>query len=103
MGDEDVARRAKLNAGAVVTVADLEVMFPLLDAALVRSIATDVPTPQHAIETLLALNDAMSEPVAGGPRASTPPPRDLGVEDYEKFPSLLDADGWQVVCRKDFE
>merc|ERR1719221_1573634 len=101
--DEETVQHTELSAGAVATVDDLEAMFLLLDAALVRSIAADVPTPQHAIETLLALNDAMSEPVAGGPRATAPPARDLGVEDHEKFPSLVDADGWQVACQRDFE
>lgn len=103
--DEEHEQHARRNAGAgsVATVADLEAMFPLLDAALVRGICNDVPTPQQAIETLLALNCAMSAPGTGSMRATTSPARDLGVEDHEKFPSLLDADGWQVAAQRHFD
>mmetsp|Transcript_104747 Transcript_104747/g.182083 ORF Transcript_104747/g.182083 Transcript_104747/m.182083 type:complete len:276 (-) Transcript_104747:96-923(-) len=90
-------------AGSRATTSDLEAMFPALDAALVRTLAAEAPTPQHAIETLLALAAATAEPVAGGERAASPPPRDLGVEDMDKFPSLCDGDGWQVVSKQQLE
>merc|ERR1712216_1116864 len=45
----------------------------------------------------------MSDPAAGAARATTPPPRGLGVGDHQKFPSLVDADGWQVATHRDFE
>jgi hypothetical protein len=90
-------------SGATATNSDLEAMFPALDPALVRSLAAEAPTPQHAIETLLALACAISEPGVDCQRAATPPPRNLGVEDMEKFPSLMDADGWQVVSQHQFD
>jgi len=81
---------------------DLEEMFPMLDAALVRSLRAEAPSAQHAIETLLALAGSCAEPVGGaaagaeaGPVKELPPFK-LGVEDHTKFPSLIDADGWQL-------
>eukprot|EP00811_Abedinium_folium_P005400 NODE_14975_length_1075_cov_4.128692.p1 GENE.NODE_14975_length_1075_cov_4.128692~~NODE_14975_length_1075_cov_4.128692.p1 ORF type:complete len:269 (-),score=86.89 NODE_14975_length_1075_cov_4.128692:166-972(-) len=92
-------------AGAGATAQDLEAMFPLLDTALVHAIFAEGPTPQDAISTLLALSAATAEPHTGGdvPRATTPPPRDIGVDDMSKFPSLMDGDGWQVPSAKLFE
>lgn len=70
----------------------LEAMFPLLDASLVRALAAEAPTQERAVETLLALSAAMSAPGDGqADRATTPPPRLLGVEDHNKFPSLSAA------------
>jgi len=82
---------------------ELEAMFPMLDAALVRSIHADSPSAQHALDTLLALTACSVEPV-GGAAAGKPPAQtnklpkwEVGLEDHNKFPSLLDADGWQCV------
>lgn len=101
--EQERAETKREAAGSRATTSDLEAMFPTLDAALVRTLAAEAPTPQHAIETLLALAAATAEPVAGGERAASPPPRDLGVEDMDKFPSLTDGDGWQVVSKQQFE
>jgi len=104
--ESEAARENAAAAGAGATVSDFEAMFPALDASLVRALVAEAPTPQHAIETLLALAAATAEPVAGSegpPRARTPPPRNLGMEDLNKFPSLIDADGWQVMSRRQIE
>lgn len=104
VAEEQVRAEVKREAaGSRVTTSELEAMFPALDAALVRTLAAEAPTPQHAIETLLALAAATAEPVAGSERAASPPPRDLGVEDMDKFPSLCDGDGWQVVSKQQLE
>eukprot|EP00927_Polykrikos_kofoidii_P064041 TRINITY_DN59036_c0_g1_i1.p1 TRINITY_DN59036_c0_g1~~TRINITY_DN59036_c0_g1_i1.p1 ORF type:complete len:303 (-),score=64.19 TRINITY_DN59036_c0_g1_i1:104-958(-) len=103
--EKEAAKNTQAAAGSSAKGSDLEAMFPLLDSSLVRSIMADSPTPQHALETLLALSEAVSEPVVGGeppPRAATPPPRMVGVEDHEKFPSLVDRDGWQIASSRDF-
>merc|ERR1719198_111679 len=81
-----------------VTVEQLEAMFPSLDAALVRVLAADASTPQQAMETLLALMAATTE--AAAPAL---PPRDLGLDDIDAFPSLADADGWQISSRQLFD
>lgn len=101
----ETATVMRAAAGAAASASDLEAMFPMLDASLVRSLFAEAPTPQHAIETLLALSAACSEPVAGGEEArpASPPPRNLGVEDHEKFPTLVDGGGWQVVSQKQLE
>jgi len=92
---------AAANAVASVGAPDLEAMFPMLDAALVRTLQAEAPSAQHAIDMLLALSAAMSEPVAGGqPRATSPPPRQIGVEDHEKFPLLVTSEGWQIVTQR---
>jgi len=80
------------------TAEQLESMFPNLDPVLVRALAADATTPQQAMETLLALSAATAEP------ASVPlPPRDVGLEDIDAFPSLVDADGWQVCSQQLFD
>merc|ERR1719456_1590404 len=56
------------------------------------------PTPQHAMETLLALVAASSEPAA-----PPVPPKDLPLGDMNAFPSLTDSDGWQVVAQSQLE
>jgi hypothetical protein len=81
---------------------DLVAAFPNLDATLVHAIVADSPTTQHALETLLALAGALSEPSGSVPRAA-PPPRDLGTCDLLLFPSLTDSDGWQVPSKRGFE
>mmetsp|Transcript_48696 Transcript_48696/g.86526 ORF Transcript_48696/g.86526 Transcript_48696/m.86526 type:complete len:269 (+) Transcript_48696:127-933(+) len=82
------------------TETDLGAMFPMLDAALVRMLAAEAPTPQRAIETLLALAAATAEPVVSVPSSAA---RNLGVEDMANFPSLCDSDGWQVVSLQQLE
>lgn len=68
----------------------MEDMFPMLDVALVRSIQAESPSAQHALDTLLALT-ASAEPMGGAPM------HEVGLDDHSKFPSLVDADGWQCV------
>lgn len=80
-----------------VTVEQLESMFPSLDAELVRALAADASTPQQAMETLLVLSASTAEPAA-----APLPPRDIGIEDTDAFPSLVDADGWQVSSEQLF-
>lgn len=83
-----VMREVALAEASSVS-SSLEAMFPLLDAALVRALSAEAPTQQQAIETLLVLSASMSEPgEASTTRATMPPPRLLGVEDRDKFPSL---------------
>ncbi|CAJ1400295.1 unnamed protein product [Effrenium voratum] len=77
------------------SVSELQAMFPTLDADLIRVIHAEAPTPQEAVETLLALSVDDDQP-----RAATPPPLDMGMDDHEKFPVLTDAEGWQVVSQK---
>jgi len=95
------AQRAASGSGAGAS--ELEAMFPLLDAGLVRAINAEGPTPQHAIETLLALNVAMAPGDEPRQHAASPPPRQLGVEDEAQFPTLTDSNGWQVVNHKQLE
>lgn len=71
---------------------ELAHMFPTLDADLVRAIASEFPTPMGALDALLALATSSSES-----SEPLPPPRALPLEEMDKFPSLTDADGWQVV------
>lgn len=80
------------------SVDELALMFPSLDPDLVRVIAADFPTPQHAIETLLQLVESASEPTE-----PPLPPKDLPLEDLDLFPSLTDKEGWQVVDQKQFD
>jgi len=101
--EQEIATTRVQATGGTVTISDLEAMFPMLDAGLVNCIYADSRTPQAAIDTLLALSADLSEPVNGIPRVKTPPPRDVGVEDHEKFPSLTDSNGWQVASAKLFE
>lgn len=94
--------RAAAGIG-ITSTKELEAMFPMLDAALVRSIRAESPSAQHALDTLLALAACSAEPVSGaavGETAGPPkelPKWDVGLEDHNKFPSLIDADGWQCV------
>lgn len=84
---------------------ELEAMFPNLDAELVRAIRADAPNAQGAIEVLLALSASAAEVDSGGAATSMPelPPREVGVEDHEQFPSLVDAGGWQVPSGRAFD
>mmetsp|Transcript_75653 Transcript_75653/g.105048 ORF Transcript_75653/g.105048 Transcript_75653/m.105048 type:complete len:259 (+) Transcript_75653:68-844(+) len=75
---------------------ELQAMFPTIDADLIRVLHAEAPTPQQAVETLLALADAATE----GVPVTTPPPLDMGMDDEEKFPVLTDANGWQVVSQR---
>jgi len=79
----------------------MEDMFPMLDVALVRSIQAESPSAQHALDTLLALT-ASAEPMGGARAGNTVgqpkhPTQEVGLDDHNKFPSLVDADGWQCV------
>jgi len=97
--------RAAAGATAASSVSELEAMFPNLDGALVRAIRADAPSAQHALETLLELSAAAADPSCGAleAAATTPlPPINVGVEDHEKFPSLMDKDGWQVGSERAF-
>lgn len=101
---EEYEERAEASAasGSGATGQDLAAMFPALDADLIRAIVADSASTPAAIETLIQLSAATSE-VGPAPRATTPPPRDLGVSDQAQFPSLCDADGWEVVGHRQLE
>lgn len=86
---------------SVLTHQQLEAMFPLLDADLVSSIYTEASSPEVGLNMLLALAGSLGEPAAEA--MPPPPPVDLGVGDENAFPSLTDADGWQVVGRAQLE
>jgi len=88
---------AHVGTDVAVTSGDMVAMFPSIDPALVRILADEARSPQDAIETLLQLSGV------GCQRAATPPPLHLGVEDMEKFPSLVDVDGWQVFSQRHLE
>lgn len=87
-----------VGSGAGATVEELAAMFPSLDPDLVRMLAADSPTPQHAMETMLALVASETEPC--GPPV---PAKDLPIADLGAFPSLTDSDGWQVVTQTQLE
>jgi len=95
------------RAAAAVALKDLEEMFPTLDPVLIRTLHTEAPSAQHAIETLLSLSASSAEPVSRAASSSAAageagtehlaPQWELGVQDHDKFPSLVDSDGWQVL------
>mmetsp|Transcript_107203 Transcript_107203/g.301694 ORF Transcript_107203/g.301694 Transcript_107203/m.301694 type:complete len:267 (-) Transcript_107203:105-905(-) len=91
--------------GASPQIEDLIMMFPVLDPDLVRTLAAEARSPQQAIDTLLALAAAAAEPGGSppGPVGPAPPPPSLGVDDHEKFPTLVDSNGWQVVSQQRIE
>merc|ERR1719420_350534 len=68
-------------------------MFPALDPGLVQAICAEAPSEIEAINTLLALSRDIAEPMPPRPPL---PPREVGVGDVALFPSLVDADGWEV-------
>lgn len=76
---------------------DLMAMFPALEPSLIAAIASEARSQQGAIETLLLLN-AAAEGTGSTPSPSPKPgPR---TDDYEAFPVMLDADGWQVCTSR---
>jgi len=82
------------TASSEQTAVELEELFPDIDKALVHSIRMETRSMQHAIETLLVLSGATAEHVSADSKQS------VGVEDYAKFPCLLDASGWQVCSQR---
>jgi len=101
--EHKAAEELRAASGDAAKSSDLESMFPLLDPCLVRMLYAEAHSPQAALETLLALAAATNEPGAPIQHAASPPPRDLGVEDVHKFPSLCDADGWQIATLRQLE
>jgi hypothetical protein len=110
--NDGFADKHQANCGAVVepsrpavdvTSNDLVAMFPSIDPKLVRTLMEEAQTPQDAIETLLEIAATIGDLGEVGQRVSTPPPLNLGVEDMQQFPTLMDADGWQVVSQHQFE
>jgi len=81
-----------------LSLEELQNMFPSLDASLVRVMVAEARTPEAAMDTLLALAGAIAEP--GVPPSS---PEGPPLEDAEAFPALVDAQGWQVYCRRHLE
>lgn len=71
---------------------DLKAMFPSLESDLVHAIVAESPTWEKALGVLLSLMDDKIDfdnrqvPIAKDP-----------VTDHLGFPSLLDADGWEVI------
>lgn len=77
---------------------EIERMFPSLDPTLVQALMREASSPEVGLNTLLALVSSLSDPAC--PQVQTAlPPRDLGVEDEISFPSLTDAEGWQIVSQ----
>jgi len=73
-------------------VMELEVMFPTIDGALIHALYAEAPSVQHAINALLELSASS----CGEMDATRKVQKDVGIEDHNKFPLLIDADGWQV-------
>lgn len=82
----------------VTTIKDLEDMFPALDPALIHLLAADAGSPLLAMETLLAL--AAAAPAETNQDAL--PAMELGLNDNDAFPCLVDADGWQLPSEQLF-
>jgi len=112
--EEEAERRKEARAnnlaagvGPPSASSELEAMFPALDADLIRAILADAGSTQRALETLLALSAATSDPsgLEASAAASVPklPPRNIGVEDHDKFPCLLDSDGWQAISTREID
>lgn len=76
---------------------ELCAIFPKIDADVVRDVAEQAASLSDAIALLLTLASGDADE-APPPRA---PPQDLN--DAEHFPSLLDAEGWEVVGRQQLE
>lgn len=87
--------------GLTFEVAQLEAMFPTLEAALIHTMVADSPSLNHAVELLLTLTACMSEPVDC--HAFVVPDRDLKLTDGVHFPSLMDTEGWEVAGNKHLE
>lgn len=96
--EEELAEQLTRGSEAIPTVEALESMFPCLEPGLVKALAAEAPTAKVAMETLMSLVASMAEPAR--PCSA---PKDLGLEDAEAFPSLLDADGWQVASHRQLE
>lgn len=84
---------SRASARTHIAVSDMEAMFPSLDSALVHALCAEAASPQHALNTLLALSALSADPE---PTARTIPRQDIGVDDADEFPLLVDSDGWQV-------
>lgn len=77
---------------------DFETMFPSFEPSLLQAIVAESPSWEKALEVLLALaDDNIVVDVCSSPIAKDP------VTDHVGFPTLLDADGWEVVCGVDVE
>lgn len=103
---QEVAQETRTPCGSAETPAtpsEIEGMFPALDAALVRTLYAEASSPEAGMNTLLALSAATNEPGPEGLRPISQLPRDIGVGDESKFPTLTDADGWQIVAPALFE
>jgi uncharacterized protein (DUF4415 family) len=100
---EHCAEVCKKAPSSGITSRDLVTMFPNLDAELIHALRAEDSSVERTMNTLLALSASISEPVNGltakanSREAQKLPVRDLGVEDYNEFPALLDADGWQML------
>eukprot|EP00443_Scrippsiella_acuminata_P004339 CAMPEP_0115249644 /NCGR_PEP_ID=MMETSP0270-20121206/42696_1 /TAXON_ID=71861 /ORGANISM="Scrippsiella trochoidea, Strain CCMP3099" /LENGTH=288 /DNA_ID=CAMNT_0002664991 /DNA_START=55 /DNA_END=921 /DNA_ORIENTATION=+ len=101
------AARAAAGLGPASACSELEAMFPNLDPTLIRALCADAPSEQSAIDTLLALAAASAEPhTVGDAVVAAPvvlPSLNVGLEDHENFPALVDAEGWQVGSQRQFE
>jgi hypothetical protein len=77
---------------------ELQSMFPELEPRLVQEICVEALTPLAAVETLLTI--AQTDPFAGegdcAPCCASRAGRD-STHDHLDFPSLVVADGWEVV------
>lgn len=98
VGMEDQIGSGAVRATFQATVKDLEDMFPCLDPALICALIADAGSTVQAMETLLALAASAAEA-----EASPLPPKEIGLDDIDSFPSLVDADGWQLPSQMLFE
>jgi len=84
--------------GIIGSKPDFETMFPSFEPALLQAIVAESPSWEKAFEVLFALTDNnIVVDVCSSAIAKDP------VTDHVGFPTLLDADGWEVVCGVDVE
>lgn len=93
------AQVASLSGRGEADVAYFAAMFPALDPELIRTMLEELPTVQHALETLLALSAATCDLASAGDA----PDQEMGVEDHDRFPTLVDSEGWQVAGKHQFD
>jgi hypothetical protein len=98
--DQVQDRSVRILANSSPDDCHFEKMFPNLDAALVRTIVSESPSVQHALDTLTALAVAVAECSIGNPIARLP---QIEIENTEMFPVLVDSDGWQVGSQQLFD
>jgi len=72
-------------------------MFPALEPALVQALCAEIETTQRTIDTLLVLSAAVAETT---PQMDPHLVKDVGINDHDLFPVLVNSDGWQVAGKQ---